>query len=169
MEEIQEKQQLRKVVEDQHHLISACLFTLHKSLEKRMGSVPIEYRKDIVVEMLKFYINILKKKKQKLLSFDFYKVLSWYSILLATRLRTLAKNKHTKSDNWVKVLECAVQRMLENVKDECGREIPENEPKKIITMVAYEIADKGNLGIGKNGLYMLMRILTLVKCPNSST
>ena len=42
----------------------------------------------------------------------------------------------------------------------------EQARNKIITMVACEIKEQGDFGIGKNGLYMLMYILTVAQdCP----
>lgn len=158
---------IEQTVREQRWQIDEYVDDFHEYLETKMGAILSEYRSDAIDEMMDFYINFLKKKKQKLVSFDIYKVLSWYSIILATKLYALAKNKNTKSDNWFKVLIYAIQRMLKNVKDECGREIPKNEVEKIIMMVACEITDEGNYGIGKNGLYMLMYIMTIVEYPNS--
>lgn len=159
---------IEQTVREQQWQIENYIDDFHEYLEKRMGVIESKYRRDAINKMIAFYIKFLKKKKQQLISFDFYKTISWYSIILAAELRNLTKNKNTKSDSWFKVLIYAVQRMLENVKDECGREIPKNEFEKIVMMVACEIADKGNYGIGKNGLYMLMYIMTVVECPNSS-
>lgn len=158
---------IEQKVREQQWQIECYIDDFHEYLEKKMGAIEPKYRRDAINEMIEFYIKFLKKKKQELTSFDFYKTISWYSILLAAKLRTLAKNKNTKSNNWFKVLIFAVQRMLENVKDECGREIPKNEFEKIVMMVACEIANKGNFGIGKNGLYMLMYIMTIVECPST--
>ncbi|MDE7255748.1 MAG: hypothetical protein K2N54_06185 [Helicobacter sp.] len=162
------KETIEEAVKRQHTLISAYVWDFHQHLEGVMGTIPATCHKEIIVEMLHFYIKFLKKKKQKLTSFDFYKVISWYAILLASKLYALAKIKETKSDSWIRVIDVAVWRMLESVKKECKRKIPEIEKNKIITMVACEIKEQGDFGIGKNGLYMLMYILTVAQdCPTS--
>ena len=167
MESVEDSREtIEEAVKRQLTLISTYVWDFHQHLEKVMGAIPTACHKEIIAEMLQFYIKFLKKKKQKLTSFDFYKVISWYSILLASRLYTLAEIKDTKSDNWIRVIDVAVWRMLESVKKECKREIPDIERNKIITMVACEIKEQGDFGIGKNGLYMLMYILTVAQdCP----
>lgn len=129
----------------------------------------LDYHKDhtgALEEMLQFYADFLTINNQNFTSFDFYKVISWYSILLASKL--CESNKEV----WKPVIALAIWRMLDVTEKKCGKKISKIEEKKIVRMVILEIDTKkqvlndrknSDFGIGKNGLYMLMRMLTVTQ------
>ena len=148
-------------------LVTAIISEFHELCNSRQITIPNEYQKDCINEIVIFYEKYLKTHKQKLLTIDFYKILSWYAVLIAEKMFNFYQEKKINNDNWFKVITFAVWRMLQELEYIEKREIEKAYMEKIITMVACEITKKGNFGIGKNGLYMLMLIARMVKIHQS--
>lgn len=125
--------------------------------------IPKEYQKDCISELVIFYEKYLKTHKQKLLTIDFYKIVSWYAVFVAEKMFKFYQEKKINNNNWFKVIIFAVWRMLEELEYVEKKVIEKPYMEKIIAMVACEIRKNGDFGIGKNGLYMLILIARMVK------
>ena len=67
----------------------------------------------------------------------------------------------THNKNWANVVSICVWRMIQELEGE-KKKIPNGYMETIVYMVLSEIKNKPNFGIGKNGLYMLMKLVSVV-------
>lgn len=137
-----------------------------------------EYVKECIDEVIQFYKEYLSELNTKFSSPDHYKIISWFCVFIASRLeefqqghfeterisKTTTPKKQVKQ-NYEKVVECCVFYMFDMLETMDHRRLIEPAYKmKIINMVVYEIShEDGRFGIGKNGLYMLMKLASVVE------
>lgn len=151
--------------EENKKLIAAIIYEFHDVCDSKRIVIPNEYRKECIDEIVAFYEKYLKTHKQKLISIDYYKIISWYAVFVAEKMFHFYSQKNLDNDNWVKVIMLTVWRMLEELEETEQRCINKAYMSKIVAMVACEIKRQGDFGIGKNGLYMLMLIARIVQIP----
>lgn len=118
-----------------------------------------KYVKNALIKTIRHYIAYLKEFDCRVTSVDFYKVYAWFSYFLAEEL-------HSK-DMQNGVLKVAVWIMCYTLKLN-GRVITDIEMiEKILRLVQNELGDRSKFGIGKNGLYMIMKIVSIVEISNT--
>lgn len=144
--------------------VTAMIAEFHNICEKKGIIIPDDYRTEGIENIIVFYEKYLDTLKQELVAFDYYKIISWYAVSIAQKMFNFFKDKNIqKNDNWLKVIMLAIWRMIEELEECENRTISKNYMKKIILMVAFEIKNKTDFGIGKNGLYMIMLIARIVQ------
>ncbi|MCL9823421.1 MAG: hypothetical protein SPE20_01170 [Helicobacter sp.] len=151
--------------EENKKLVAAVIYEFHDVCNSKRVVIPNEYRKECIDEIVAFYEKYLKTHKQKLISIDYYKIISWYAVFVAEKMFHFYSQKNLDNNNWIKVIMFAVWRMLEELEETEQRSINKAYMSKIIAMVACEIKKQSDFGIGKNGLYMLMLIARIVQIP----
>lgn len=147
--------------------IAGMILDFHDLCIKKGVSIPSDYRQQCIEEIIIFYDKYLETHKQKLLDIDYYKIISWYAVIVAKKMLNFYKEKEIKNNSWFKVIDFAIWRMLEELEDNEKRTIDKAYKDKIIAMTACELTNQGEFGIGKNGLYMLMLIARIVQPINS--
>lgn len=148
--------------------VTAMIIEFHNMCEKKGVIIPDDYRTEGIENIIVFYEKYLDTHKQKLVAFDYYKIISWYAVSIAQKMFNFFKDKNIQNDNWFKVIMLAIWRMIEELEECENRTISKNYMKKIIAMVACEIKNETDLGIGKNGLYMIMLIARIVQINTNS-
>lgn len=150
-------------IEPNRKVVSSIVYEFHNICESYDVIIPAEYRKDCIDDIIAFYEKYLKTHKQKLVSIDYYKIVSWYAVFVAVKMFNFYQQKGLKNDSWIKVIGFAVSCMIDELKFKEKRTIERAYKNKIIAMVACEIKGNSDFGIGKNGLYMLMLTARKVK------
>ncbi|RTJ28599.1 hypothetical protein [Campylobacter jejuni] len=149
--------------------ITGMIVDFHKFCLKKEISIPQDYREECIERITIFYDKYLGTHKQKLVNFDYYKIISWYAVFIAEKMFKSYQEKQIKNINWFRVIVLAVWRMLEELERTEKRIIDKSYRDKIIAMVACELTNQKDFGIGKNGLYMLMLIARIVELSTPQT
>lgn len=114
-----------------------------------------KYVKNALIKTFRHYNKYLKEFDCKITSVDFYKVYSWLGYFLAEEL-------HSK-DMRYGVLRTAFWRLCKEL-ERNGQKFDNRECiKKILQLIQNELDANSDFGIGKNGLYMLMKVASLVE------
>lgn len=124
--------------------------------------------RECIDDIMVFYEKYLQCFKSKFCSIDFYKIASWFCVIMATRIYKFNKDKNLEyNKNWQTLVIIYVDYILGTLADE-GHILQEPSYKeKIIKMILMEIKGRGDFGIGKNGLYMLVKIASIASCKAS--
>lgn len=165
--------------EDNINFITETIYELCVLCEKKRVFLSREYVQNCIDDILVFYEQYLKTLKSKFLDVDFYKIVSWFAVFMGTRVYKFNKNKNLMHNtNWANIVAVCVWYMVDQLENE-GKVMPKGYLEKIVFMVLNEIKEESNLnkcndvntnqgnlsdfGIGKNGLYMLMKLMSVVE------
>lgn len=110
-----------------------------------------KYVKNALVKTIRHYLAYLKEFDCKLTSVDFYKTYTWFSYSLAEEL-------HSK-DMRYRVLTVAIFQISWQLKRNKGINMNNDILKKILKLVQNELDGNKDVGMGKNGFYMVMKNL----------
>ncbi len=135
---------------------------LYELAKKHNISIPQNYMCECIDDIMVFYEQYLKYFNSRFCSIDFYKIASWFCVIMATKIYKFNKAKKLEHNkNWQTLVIIYVQYILETLKDE-GYILKEpSYREKIMKMVVMEIKGKSDFGIGKNGLYMLVKMASI--------
>lgn len=148
---------------DNEKLITEIITEIYQLCKKKNINIPNEYMQDCIDDMLSFYEQYLSTLKSIFLDIDFYKIVSWFAVFMATRIYNFNLQKRLeKNTNWCNLISLCVWYMLDQLERE-GRIVPNGYHKKIVFMVVNEIKQQQDFGIGKNGLYMLMKFASIIE------
>ena len=132
-------------------------------LAKQCGiNIPQNYMRECIEDIMVFYEQYLKHFNSKFCSIGFYKIASWFCVIMATKIYKFNKDKKLEHNkNWKILVIIYVQYILGTLEDE-GYVLKEpSYREKIMKMVVMEIKGKSDFGIGKNGLYMLVKMASI--------
>ncbi len=152
------------LTQENKEIVTEIIFELCKLAKEHNINIPADYMHECIDDIMAFYESYLKQFDSKFCSIDFYKIASWFCVLMATKIYEFNKSKQLEHNkNWQSLVIIYVSHMLTTLENE-GYTLQESSYKtKIMKMVVMEIKGKGEFGIGKNGLYMLMKLISIVK------
>lgn len=152
------------LTKENKEIVTEIIFELCKLAKEHNINLPTDYMHECIDDIMVFYESYLKQFDSIFCSIDFYKITSWFCVLIATKIHKFNEDKQLEHNkNWQKLVIIYVSHMLTTLENE-GYILQESSYKiKIMKMVVLEIKDKGEFGIGKNGLYMLMKLISIVK------
>lgn len=127
-----------------------CLFYKQKY---KFDIVKGKYVKNALIKTIRHYTAYLKAFDCKVSSVDFYKIYSWFPYFLSEEL-------HTK-DLQYGVLKVALWRMCEEIG--CNTPAFNDYLEKLIALIQNELDKNADFGIGKNGLYMCVKLASIQK------
>ena len=154
--------------EENKDFIVETINELCRLCEVQQISLNNEYVRDCIDDILVFYEHYLKTLKSKFLDIDFYKIVSWFAVFMGTKMYEFNVEKDlTHNKNWARVVFICVWRMIQELEGE-EKKIPNGYMETIVYMVLSEIKNKPDFGIGKNGLYMLMKLVSVVEIKAST-
>lgn len=140
-------------------------------LGKKYGiNIPIDYIRECTDDIIIFYDRYLKafQYKDEVTTIDYFKVASWCCIFMGTKIYNFNKTNSCFNVNWKRFVVICILDMLETLKD-MGYTLKDNSYKsKIAKMVVKEIEGESDFGIGKNGLYIIMKFASLVDLEEKS-
>ncbi|RDU51957.1 hypothetical protein CQA49_08955 [Helicobacter sp. MIT 00-7814] len=140
-------------------IITEAIYEFYIICEKKGVKIPDDFMKECLENTIVFYERYLFEMESKFVGVDFYKIISWFSVFVSTKMFAFFEEKklHNINSNWIKLIAISVWYMFERLEKE-GKKLPKEYNKKITHMVKNEISSKPDFGLGKNGLYMLMKI-----------
>ncbi|HCD73254.1 MAG TPA: hypothetical protein DEQ48_03390 [Helicobacter sp.] len=158
MSNIQESMLIEENLDDVTDIIDE----LYKLAKQHSINIPQNYMDECIEDIMVFYEQYLKCFNSKFCSIDFYKIASWFCVIMATKIYSFNKAKKLEHNkNWQKLIIIYVQYILGTLEDE-GYVLKEpSYREKIMKMVIMEIKGKSDFGIGKNGLYMLVKMASI--------
>ena len=114
-----------------------------------------KYVKNALVNTIKHYISFLKEFDFALESVDFYRTYAWFGYFLACEFGA--------KDTSFRALNVALWRILKELEQQVGYEFYRDQDKKeIIRLLQNELSSKSDLGVGKNGLYIMGKFASLI-------
>ena len=114
-----------------------------------------KYVKNALVNTIKHYISFLKEFDFALESVDFYRTYAWFGYFLACEFGA--------KDTSFRALNVALWRILKELEQQVGHEFYRDQDKKeIIRLLQNELSSKSDLGVGKNGLYIMGKFASLI-------
>lgn len=114
-----------------------------------------KYVKNALVNTIKHYISFLKEFDFILESVDFYRTYAWFGYFLACEFGA--------KDTSYRALNTAFWRILKELEVQASCEFCEERDKKeIIRLLQNELSSKSDLGVGKNGLYIMGKFASLI-------
>ncbi len=116
-----------------------------------------KYVKNAIIKTTRYYRQYLKEFDCKVTSLDFYKTYAWLGYFMAEEL-------HSK-DMQYKMMNVVVWRLIKQLEND-GKNIKACDDffAKLLSLLQNELSKRGEFGIGKNGLYMIMKIASLIDC-----
>ena len=117
-----------------------------------------KYVRNALTKTMRYYADYLRKFDCKVTTVDFYKVYSWLGFFLAQEL--------SSQDLRYRILRVAVWIMFDRlgIKEDM---FDSYCVKKILSMLQNEIDSNSDFGIGKNGLYMIMKFASITNHPQT--
>lgn len=114
-----------------------------------------KYVKNALVNTIKHYISFLKEFDFALESVDFYRTYAWFGYFLACEFGA--------KDSSHRALNVAFWRILKELESQAKCEFcREQDKKEIIRLLQNELSSKSDLGVGKNGLYIMGKFASLI-------
>lgn len=115
-----------------------------------------KYVKNALVNTINHYISFLKEFDFALESVDFYRTYAWFGYFLACEFGA--------KDSSYRALNVAFWRILKELESQAKCEFcREQDKKEIIRFLQNELKpSKSDLGVGKNGLYIMGKFASLV-------
>lgn len=158
MSNIQESMLIEENMDDVTDIIDE----LYKLAKQHNINIPQNYMDECIEDIMVFYEQYLEHFNSKFCSIDFYKIASWFCVIMATKIYKFNKAKKLEHNkNWQKLIIIYVWYILGTLEDE-GYVLKEpSYREKIMKMVVMEIKGKSDFGIGKNGLYMLVKMASI--------
>lgn len=164
--------------------VAGMITDFHCLCHKKGYIIANDYRSECINNVVAFYEKYLGTHKQKLLDFDYYKIISWYAVFVTEKIyasyeiplcnvnqnqtqeeieKSTKSLKRKRNQECLQIIGVAVWRMFKELEDSEGKTIEYGYRDKIIAMVVCEIMQQGEFGIGKNGLYMIMLIARIIQ------
>lgn len=158
MSNIQDVMPTKENIDD----VTSIVYELYELAKKYDISIPRDYMRECIEDIMVFYEQYLKCFNSKFCSIDFYKIASWFCVIMATKIYSFNKAKKLEHNkNWQTLVIIYVQYILGTLENE-GYVLKEpSYREKIMKMVIMEIKGKSDFGIGKNGLYMLVKMASI--------
>lgn len=114
-----------------------------------------KYVKNALANTIKHYISFLKEFDFALESVDFYRTYAWFGYFLACEFGS--------TDTSYRALNVAFWRILKELEQQMGYKFcREQDKKEIIRLLQNELSSKSDLGVGKNGLYIMGKFASLI-------
>ena len=113
------------------------------------------YAKNALIKTIRHYTKYLREFDCKVTSLDFYKSYAWLGYFMAEELNS--------QDMQYKMLYVAVWRLQKELENH-GKNMDKCDKlfNKLLMLLQNEISQKGEFGVGKNGLYMIVKFVSLV-------
>lgn len=125
-------------------------------------NIPQDYIKESIEEIVVFYEKYLICFESRFCNIDFYKIACWFCVIMATKMYNFYKSKNLENKNWIALIIIYIKYLFIRLRKDGYILKEKNYDIKIMKMVVLEIKGKNDFGIGKNGLYMLFKIATLI-------
>lgn len=142
----------RDLLKAQIHEI--CLFYKKKY---KVELIKGKYVKNAIIKTVRYYRQYLKEFDCKVTSLDFYKTYAWLGYFMAEELRS--------KDMQYKMMNVVVWRLIKQLEGD-NKNVKKCDDffTKLLSLLRNELSQQGEFGIGKNGLYMIMKIASLIDC-----
>ncbi|EAI9678583.1 hypothetical protein PW919_000273 [Campylobacter coli] len=124
---------------------------LHKEKYKT-SYIKGKYVKDALIKTIRHYNSFLKEFNFILETVDFYRTYAWFGYFLALEFPYYQTR--------FKIARTAIFRIIKELEEKKGIVFTDVTKIEIIKFLQYELEGKGELGVGKNGLYLLGRIVS---------
>lgn len=132
-----------------------CLFYKEKY---KVELIKGKYAKNAIIKTVRHYKQYLKEFDCKVTSLDFYKTYVWLGYFMAQELHS--KDMQYKMMN---VVVWRLMKQLENDNKNLGK--CNDFFNKLLRLLQNELSkERMEFGVGKNGLYMIMKIASLIDC-----